>query len=106
MTDIVGIVCVYGVTVSLIELLAVLDLDMSQQYDSSELKEYLPSWLSVFTSPDWDDMIILGVPVVQLDLDPSLIGSKMAPVITIPDVTDFTPYTEERPMYYQVPIYD
>ena len=103
MAEIVGIVCVYGVAVSLVELLAVLDID---DMDLVQLKPHLASGLSVFTHPDWDDMIILGVPIVQLDVDPSLKGSTMAPVITLPDITDFTPYTEERPMYYQVPIYE
>lgn len=103
MAEIVGIVCVYGVAVSLVELLSVLGLD---DMDLAQLKQHLASGLSIFTHPDWDDMIILGVPIVQLDVDPSLSGSTMAPVITLPDITDFTPYTEERPMYYQVPIYE
>ena len=103
MVEIVGIVCVYGVAVSLVELLAVLDIDDMDDINLAGLK---PSGLSVFTHPDWEDMIILGVPIVQLDVDPSLTGSTMAPVITLPDITDFTPYTEERPMYYQVPIYE
>jgi hypothetical protein len=102
--SLIGIQCVYGVAVSLVELLSVLGLD-DMEADDPELKRHLATGLSVFTHPDWEDMVIIGVTIVQLDLDPSLAGSTMAPVITLPDVTDFSLYTDERPMYYQVPIY-
>ena len=104
MTEIIGIACVYGVVTSLVELLTVLDLD-DMEADDPKLKQSLAPGLSVFTHPDWEDMVIIGTTVVQLDVDPSLSGSTIAPVITIPDVTDFTQYSEERPMYFQIPMY-
>jgi hypothetical protein len=110
MSEIVGIACVYGITVSLIELQSILDIDEEinfqdlQQVDDPNIKRYLPSGISVYTHPDWDEMVILGSVIVTLETDPSLTGSTMAPVITIPDVFDYTLYTDERPMYYQVPI--
>ncbi len=91
MPEIIGIACVYGVTIC---------KDLVDQKDD----KLHGSGLSVYTHPDWEDMVILGTTVVMLDVDPSLMGSTMAPVITIPDVFDFTDYSMERPMYYQVPI--
>jgi hypothetical protein len=91
MPEIIGIACVYGVAVSK-DLIDAEDMNLHG------------SGLSVYTHPDWEDMVILGTTVVTLDVDPSLTGSTMAPVITIPDVFDFSNYSEERPMYYQVPI--
>jgi hypothetical protein len=110
MSDIIGIACVFGVTVSLMDLLSILDIEIESEYvnlqqvDDPLIKSRLPSGMSVFTHPDWEDMVILGSVIVTLDVDPSLTGSTLAPVITIPDVFDYTVYTEESPMYYQVPI--
>jgi hypothetical protein len=111
MSQVIGISCVYGVSISLIELFSILDIDLDEvdtdtlvQVDDPRIKRKLPSGLSVFTHPDWDDMVILGSVIVTLDIDPSITGSTMAPVITIPDVVDFTDYTDECPMYYQLPL--
>lgn len=99
MPEIVGIACIYGVTMCYSDLVDIADTDDPLKYFSSK-------GLSVLTHPDWDDMVILGTMIVSLDVDPSLTGSTMAPVITIPDVFDFSEYTDERPMYYQVPLMD
>jgi hypothetical protein len=97
MPEIIGIACVYGVAICYSDLECVIG-------DTDPMKYLTSKGLSVHTHPDWDDMVILGTTVVSLDVDPSLKGSTMAPVITIPDILDFSEYTHERPMYYQVPI--
>jgi hypothetical protein len=107
MSDIIGISCVFGVTIGYSDLLSIFDIDPHFDQAFAMLQQLLSkksTGMSVYTHPDWEDMVILGTTVVTLDVDPSLQGSTMAPVITIPDVIDFSEYSDERPMYYQVPI--
>lgn len=102
-SQIIGISCVYGVTVSFYELLNIFGLD--PDIDLPELKELISPGLSIFTHPEWtDDTILLGVVIVSLDMDPSICGSTIAPVITIPDAIDFSQYSNEMPRYFQIPI--
>jgi hypothetical protein len=100
--EILGIACVYGITISKAELIDILGIEDTEDMDV--IKKSLETGMSVYTHPDWDEMIILGSTIVVLDVDPSLEGSKLAPVITIPDIFDFRKYSEEQPLYYQIPI--
>ena len=107
MSDIIGISCVFGVTIGYSDLLSIFDIDPCEPAAMTLLQASLfqrSTGMSVYTHPDWEDMVILGTTVVTLDVDPSLQGSTMAPVITIPDVLDFSEYSNDRPMYYQIPI--
>ena len=107
MSQIIGIACVYGVTVSYTDLLLNLNLDLDLNLDLKSLTKYLPTGLTVFSHPEWDDdTVIIGINIITLDVDPSREGSTMAPVITLPDITDFSEFTLDKPMYYQVPIYE
>jgi hypothetical protein len=115
MSQIIGIACVYGVTVSYTDLLLNLDLDLDLtlhlnldlDLDLKSITKYLPTGLNVFSHPEWDDdTVIIGINIITLDVDPSREGSTMAPVITLPDITDFREFTLDKPMYYQVPIYE
>ena len=97
-SSIIGISCVYGVTISYTDL-----LNMYGFEDESELS-LLPG-LNIYTHPDWeDDTVIIGITIVSLDIDPSMSGSTLAPVVTIPDIIDFRQYSDDMPRYYQIPI--
>lgn len=111
MTEIIGISCVYGVPVSYTELILILNLDLELDLKLTltlkAVSKYLPSGLELFSNREWeDDRLILGINLITLDVDPSREGSTMAPVITLPDITDFSFFTDEKPMYYQIAIYE
>ena len=120
MSQIIGINCVYGVLVSFIDLANILgvevevgvevELDHSTEIaaeDLNNLSRALPTGLSLFRNPEWDaDVILLGVTIFKLDVDPSQNGSRIAPVITLPDAIDFSPFTDSQALYYQIPIYE
>jgi len=104
--QITGIACIYGITISFGELLYLMDTPDCEEDPEDFVRKSLPGGLDLYTHPDWDsDLVLIGTTIVSLDLDPSPEGSKLAPVVNIPDIIDFSRFSDNQPRYYQIPTY-
>jgi hypothetical protein len=93
-----GIVCVYGLSTEISELIALFDV-----ITEDELNERLPKGWSLYYLDGSE--VIVGYPIVQLNYNPVPFGSQLAPVLAFPDTEGIDFFSQLGPLrYYEIPL--